>query len=1528
MRSPFSRHRREPSSPSLTHPSPLAPPPPPSPMSAPPPLAHLTVIKKNGRDGPRFLLEPSKRLTYTIGSAPTNHIHMALPDVAEHHATILIDENHAVSIAHTAPPHLLTFLNDSPLPSSTSPSSDPPATPLLSTPLQHLDVIRIANRLFRIEYASLSAPPSTPTKAPPSPSPSPSPRLPPASPTSSTPRRPRISAEGKPDSNGNTGSTAAGDRPHGHTSTPTPNRRKSVTKQGGGGVSPSGKGKGEGATESNQTVGTPTSDAKREKKRPSMPSTPTLSPSPSTSARPPSPAPSTPTKPRPELLPSIPAPSDSSATPPIAQSDESSSLSLSPQSIADISASSPSDSSLDVLPFDLPMCGGPLTTLMEDPEEEDDPPAPHTRRWLPTPVRREVEEKAAVIAEKAREKLREEEGEGRGKGEAEVSVSDVEVCVVDEEIVFSPGTLHRKALQARHIRYGRVIAELKAKLHKDGEEAREEDVEMEVEELSHPPVAAAPAATDSEAVLEEEMEMEEVLEVDAGVPGSPEPVVAAAPIVLALPTPVRRAIKERPARPIIPITSAPTLPTPVKKDIRAGRTLKPVQELGAGDARAEEVEEQGTAFLPVAELIAHERRHSTRQSLPAETATRSTRPRSRARASASPALSTATDAAKDQEAEMKPSLSLPITHADVSLDTYSAASPTARLSSSSSGAVGADDDSPASPPLSATVSLDNVPSTPSSPSKASTDRHSLRSVESDHPVVSKPLPSLPTPVRRSITERDTALEQDLAPLKMQTPLKRADEGGQEKTETSGTVPQPSFTAGPVSARRSLPTTLDSARKGRRPQTRRVTMAPKLTLPEREEPHPTDEVARTEEGTASDGDDAMGETVLAQPLGAAVPSSRQSFPLPVRSGRSAKREQRLTAHTQLSSLPDDSSPCSPPATSTIPSNEIPPTPSTPHKSSAAKRLSRAVESVEDISQQPTVSEVESTQSPFIPLDRPVDSRQSLPAQRRTAGPIVQRTSAGARVQSTSAEESPAVTDAPEEAVQMDIDDASELREVEFITRMPATRQSLPTQSSSALTRTQRRSAAPAAVYEDAEEEEAQRPSLPSPLRRGIEQRPSRVTPAMLNPLSSPVKRAIKQGVVLRAPPAAAVPSQLGVQEEVGEETVQKAAEEPAAQAGDVMPLETEVSQSSEPQVVQAAERKSRGRKRKVEVEAPTAPTPSPPVLAAATRKRVRVRAEELSQQPASSAIGVDAAPLPVIDAPRARTRKAALRLHVSIEEPAAAQVQAPAVQETTTRTTRTRKRRVEQEETAVAEGEPDSSIPSAPARASRRGRRQAEEEEVDAELMMDVPDVPSQRRGRAKRVAAEEGRDARDETPSTKAQPKRTTRSRRNAGEPAPTAPLVLDGLAPSTTRKGNRRQPRSDAQGEEKAAGEVVTAQTRSSRTRKGQQRPAAKEIEGDGAGVEEEETVPSKSRQRGVRRLPARGEAEETATEVVPSGRGRRRQPSPPATAEGDAADAVPATRRRVKTQAAAAPPFDSLSPAQLNPPQTGRITRSKARG
>ena len=95
------------------------------------------------------------------------------------------------------------------------------------------------------------------------------------------------------------------------------------------------------------------------------------------------------------------------------------------------------------------------------------------------------------------------------------------------------------------------------------------------------------------------MEVEDLPTVFPASPASPQSLS----VQPALPTPVRRAIRERPSRVVPSLSTVPALPSPIKRDIRAGRRLKTTQnelqlesEVEAVKEKEEEVEEQGSAF--------------------------------------------------------------------------------------------------------------------------------------------------------------------------------------------------------------------------------------------------------------------------------------------------------------------------------------------------------------------------------------------------------------------------------------------------------------------------------------------------------------------------------------------------------------------------------------------------------------------------------------------------------------------------------------------------------------------------------------------------------------------------------------------------------------------------------------------------------------------------------------------------------------------------------------------------------------------
>ena len=1413
---------------------------------------------------------------------------MARPDVSEHHALLSIDENHTVFLAHLDASHA-TFLNEQPLAASA------PA------PLQHLDTFRIADRYFRIEYTPLSFPlaASTPTKGTPSRLSAPlavisaspaSPQVP-----ATTPRKPRVSAE-KRDSNGNTGSTVA-DKAHGHTSTPTPNRRKSITtgttstaqrlsaspagvKAKGGKSSMSPQEKNAAERKSGGGDSTPKSQGK--KRRPSMPSSST--PSPSSSL--PSPSPPKPADPA-----STAEAVTTSSTSSVKESAELTAEAegerpLSPQSIADISASSSAESPLDELAvFELPMCSGPLSTLMEDPEEEDDPPAPapHTRRFLPTPVRKEVEVKARVIAGMAREKLETTviidaavSAAGQTDEEqARVSISDGDVCHVDDEIVLSPGTLHRRALHARHIRYGRVIVELKSRMASKNPptpvrapalQSDSEETAMELVPLDAPHTASPPLTVDI-APETEDMETEELpAAVDEGPrsPGAASLPALPARITPALPTPVRKAIRERPPRLNVgsALSAQPTLPTPVKKAIRARPALKHVP---SDDVRAATEEgEQGSAFLPVAELLAHETKIATRHSLPGRAGKRQ-RQTTKSRASAAPLRSSPTTSTTaevlETPVEKEAALELPINHKDVSMHAFSASPVTHRRSlsaqPSSSGQPSSalasahraveDDDPPMSPPLSATTLLSTVPSTPTSPSKAL--RQSLRPAEADHPIVPKPLPALPTPVRRSIRERAEARE--AAAIKMPTPLKKADAKQPEKEiSTPQPITLPVFTSGSVSARRSLPAGGATTGRAARSERQRETSSARLAM---------DLGDQLGNGAAEVASDRAGvPTVIEEAPATTLSSSATVAPATV---------AELSAGDQCVL---DFSPSSPPAAATISLDEVPPTPSTPHKSTV-KRLSRTMEGLA-VTQAPTSTSEEKSSAAaasFVPLDRPVESRHSLPAEggRRTQ---LNRPSAAPRMHYDEKESEVAMIDVDDSAA-VEMAEASSaspaLPVIKFSTTVPAARHSLPAPALGDARSDRRRTAAPTAAYVDAV---VTAPVLPSPIRRGIEERPPRAAPTILQPLLSPVRRAIQRGVPLRpviaAPPAQDAHEAQSVTMEV-EEVELAAADLEAA-----VPLEQGMAE--------AKPAARRGRKRKADVTAAIKPPVTSPELRSSTRSK-RGRILRGLDAPAVPVEEATPAPTPTVKARAGRTAKGKKMVTIVEQaEVAPAVVDDSAAEESAVvPTPRTRKGRARAE---AAEAPPERPPRARITRSGRQAANAQAMEEIKEEAEAELVAPRARGKGRAAAATTAPLAVAAEEPPTVV---KAANAGRRGRASPAllqldPEA-VVEEASTSSTTRTRKTRARRIAAELPE-GAGTAPTSQP-TPRTRKGRKRPLAEAV--TDAPVASAEVEVEAEQQRTARGRPRRdakpvAATEEQATqEVVAHKRvGKRKQPPVPA--------------------------------------------------
>ena len=1487
-------------------------------MSTVPPIGHITIIKKNGKDGPIFLLEPTKRHTYTIGSAETNHIRMALPHVMPLHASIAIDENSRVFLHSEGDGAGETYINDEVVAGKRL--------------LADSDVFRIAGRLFRVELGGgerdkdskhkAAAVLSTPTKALSSRenvpltiiSASPSST---SIPSTHTPtRKPRVSAERD---QGNTGSTNGNAQHSSHTSTPTPNRKSTAARtstspaptntqqrksRGGGSgktsMSPAPstdrKSNGGTATASRRESGQST-PASKKKARSSAPASPANT-TPAATAAATTPAPALPSplpatdeaeteeadKPTDEATGHTAAAAAVEGEP--ATADEVTATEhTSPQSIHDMSSTDPASSAPydDMPPFELPYTNGPLTTLLEDPEEEEDPPRPHTRRFLPTPVRKEVETMAATLVGKVRQQPQpvvaaaQAEAEAEEERPARVSVGDGDVCHVDDEIMLSPGTLHRRALQLRHIRYGHVIRELKRKLRggadtpekQQPDERKMADTLQMVQEAVETAVQVQVSVSATEAELvqqqEEDMELEELLPSSATTVS----VTVSEETVTTVISPTRSS----PRRNVPTHTVPSSLPSPLKREIRAGRELRSrsVEQPKEQEAEAAADESVDSAFLPVAEILAHETKPARRHSLPAGSAKeRRTKKMATGRFSAAPVISAAERPVAVEDATMEVEEPVAELASDVAGEveqeaestagddatavasytnhTFDTAAPSARKSlparttgkrqasrraTVASAVPYTDEPDPASPPASLTTSHSAVPSTPSTPSKPATSPHTH--VQQSTP---KPLPTLPTPLRRSIRERGAKEQKELVPLlKMPTPLRKDIRAGkaltsrpQDKAEEDvrqeaerlevaqaesqpegETISVPEFVENAVTSRHSLPMSVAGETKRSRGQrSRRGTAAAKLAqqadgtelepTQEEEKLQPTEQSADQEEmeGQATSATHFLSST--------GRPSTRRSLPAVQAGVPHARRGGRQTTHAVFSSISDEAaSPSSPPADATIAMDGVPPTPASPHKSAAKRQSLRSHALPVEEEKEEEETSVEASAPAFVPVDRRVASRQSMPAGKRREGAAVQsRQSMAPRVQ----HHQPAAND-------MEIDEAATISEeqqdevlteavepIDFHTAAPPTRHSLPASTNtSSASATRRYSAEPTFQYEDAPV--VPPPALPSPVRRSIEQRLPRQPVSVRQPLTSPLARDIRRGRALRS-----IDEQPEAAEQLGGTPHNEAKEQSRDETADAaMAVDDEKAETAEVELtVQPVEQPKRGgRKRKVDIAAPMDEQQHSAASAAVPtrgkRRKPAVTIERDDEAVVVPAVGPTLTS--ILSVAGSRTRKGKKAVKIMDDSPAEEEKAEPLTEqtaeeetkaETATATKKGRKSRQArtqlppQSEPVPVEDEGEKSV-----RRTRRGRtvesEQTEsadkaerpapaEEQPTAESVDERPVATRRRRGRDENVAAD----------SHVAEAHQPTRSRAMRSRAATTDNEATETSGAAATRKSRRKK--------------------------------------------------------------------------------------------------------------------------------------------
>ena len=1568
-------------------------------------IGHITIIKKNGKDGPIFLLEPTKRHTYTIGSADTNHIRMALPHVLPLHASITIDEDSGVYISSGGGSEGGgVWINDEVMGEGRRLLADS-------------DVFRIAGRLFRVELGGESerdkendrpaAALSTPTKALSSRenvplaiiSASPSSTTTTATPT----RKPRVSAERD---TGNTGSTSGGQHSS-HTSTPTPNRKSTASRastspaanntqrksKGGGGKSPAQASdrKSNGMAGARQESGPSTPASKPKKPRTSTPASPANA-VPAASA-------STPTPPLPSpALTTVDEAVEESDKPTDVANDTANAVIVeaeatvavetavvehtSPQSIRDISSTDPASSAYDDMPpFELPYTNGPLTTLLEDPEEEEDPPRPTTRRFLPTPVRKEVETMAASLASKLKQSQPLDvtvfAAEVDLEQPARVSVGDGDVCHVDEEIMLSPGTLHRRALQLRHIRYGHVIRELKRKLNggDDTEEAAEqterdsaETVRIIENTTTQIVVEEVPSETEV-AVLqqEEDMELEELL------PSSAEAVALTISDEIVTTTIATTGLS---LPPHISTQSVPaSLPSPLKRAIRSGRQLRSAAAQQQ-DERTVTVVDMAvdSAFLPVAEILAHESMPSTRHSLPIDGAKGKRAKAVKGRASAAAVVSAAEPPAGAEEAVMEaekasagataeavadeaketevaavdettvlPTVTTHISDGTALASRKSLPARTAgkrqapRRATAAPAAPDTDEADPASPPASLTTPLSAVPSTPSTPSKPAAASHA----HTQQPTP-KPLPVLPSPLRRSIRERGAKEQRNVAPLlTMPTPLRKEIREGrtlstrpQEKDDKDGErgaerfenkeddevevkiqdsmASVPEFVIHAVNSRHSLPPSVYGGEKRTRGQkNRRGTAAAKLAEQsevaavapaEDKDQQPTNEPLHP----AETGEEAPPAAQFMPST--SRPSTRRSLPA-VNTGTRYTRGGRRATHAAFSLVGDETaSPSSPPADATIAMDGVPPTPASPHKSSAKRQSLRSHLPTAD--EQTEEASVEVATVAFAPMDRLVASRQSVPAgNQQVESKAKRRQSAAPHVQQ------PTSDDMEVDEVESTDKQSSQTAEtasepIDFHTVAPRTRHSLPAATdrpSSSINR--RQTAGPAFQLEDAPVTSLV-PVLPSPVRRSIEQRLPRQAATIRQPLTSPLARDLRRGKVLR--PASTQPE--------SDESLMNDGMEAAPSKVDSADSCTEAKEEKEaaveaetvnpqPEEQLTEQPKKRGvRKRRVDTGAPLAQEQQSEAAQPMPTRTKRRRAANIVDP------GIEPAALPAAGAPTltsilsaagSRTMKGKKTVQIVDDQPMAELVDAVDEQ------------KVEEEAGTVAA--------ATKGRKGRQGRTRSQPEQEPV-AMNDEEEKPVRKARRPAQVEENKVADAAEQSaptaehvaPDSNSELQVAPRSRRGWKGAAVAAGTVTEALVAQSTRRPRRgvtepEQPEEQKEEEQTTADVDSQAELQPARRRAGRSKAATTELQ------------------------PAQG------TEAAVTRKSRRKQDSATEDAPTAAPDDVPAaagtsssstrsrTRKATKTDAAVRPAAEAaatLPPVENNLETTVVAAARQARG
>ena len=483
---------------------------------------------------------------------------------------------------------------------------------------------------------------------------------------------------------------------------------------------------------------------------------------------------------------------------------------------------------------------------------------------------------------------------------------------------------------------------------------------------------------------------------------------------------------------------------------------------------------------------------------------------------------------------------------------------------------------------------------------------------------------MPTPLRKEIRSgkvlksRPQMVEDGEAAEEVQ--LQQTPEPVEEADSKQLVVAMPEFADNAVSSRQSLPAGAGANEKLSRSQrTRRDTAAAKLAQPTDDQTAASTEEEETLQPTQEPVDQVeAGErpTPTAPFLpSTGRPSTRRSLPAVNTGVRNSRRGGRQTTHAAFSSMSDEAaSPSSPPADATIAMDGVPPTPASPHKSSAKRQSLRShVPATEEEQEEQQEASEQFAAPAFVPVSRQVASRQSVPASKRAENTrAASRQSAAPSVQYKQQSSDDMEVDEPAETSEEQPQEADEEAHTpneptDFQTAAPPARHSMPvpTNTASSSSSTRRQSSAPAFQYVDAPT--TQPLALPSPVRRSIEQRLPRQPVTVQQPLTSPLARDIKRGRQLRpANTQAAAHEQPTSIVDNAAEVSEASSSSADVQEEEVKAVAEQLDASTAESVAQPAQPVKRGgRKRKVDVAAgPAAAAEEQPQSAAPAKLSTR------------------------------------------------------------------------------------------------------------------------------------------------------------------------------------------------------------------------------------------------------------------------------------------------------------------------------------